>query len=77
MIVELLFKTDELRFKNVDIAVKQCDVFLYALDRLFALIDFVVDDQQVLQPLLNVGLIGSKCHFLLAYLLFNRFTLTL
>ena len=66
---QLLFKCGELRVKYADVAVNVLDVFLYVVDVLLTFVNLTIDDHQLLQPFLHVGLIGFKGSLLLLYLL--------
>ena len=62
---QLLFKRSQLRVKYADVSFDVLDVFLNAVDVLLAFANLAVDNHQLLQPLLYVGLIGFKCGLLL------------
>ena len=62
---QLLFKRSQLRVKYADVSFDVLDVFLNAVDVLLAFANLAVDNHQLLQLLLYVGLIGFKGGLLL------------
>jgi hypothetical protein len=74
---QLLLKCLELGFQYADVAIDVGDVFLDALDVLLMLIDFGIDDHEILQALLHIGLVLAQGLFLLAYLRLYLRALTL
>ena len=64
-VCQLLFECSQLRVQYADVSFNVLDVFLNAIDVLLAFANLAVDNHQLLQPLLYVGLIGFKGGLLL------------
>ena len=76
-LVQLLFQRGELCLQQVDVSF---DMGYFALNTLYALlplINLAVDDQQVAEPLLHVGLVGLEQSFLFLYFFLNLRALVL
>ena len=64
---QLLFKRSQLRVQYTNVSFNVLDIFLNAVNVLLAFANLAVDNHQLLQPLLYVGLIGFKGGLLLLY----------
>ena len=75
-VLKLLFERGELIFQHAYVAVYMRDIFLYVFNRLLSLVDFAVYHHQIVEPFLNIGLIGTQKPLLLLNLALYACTLS-
>ena len=76
-LLQLLLQCRELCVEQSDIAVDVLYVLLYAVDVLLVLVYLAVDDEQIVETLLHIRLIGTQRCLLLLYLLLHGCALAL
>ena len=76
-LLQFLLQVLHLGFQRLDITIQPVDVVTYGVYRLALVGYLVIDNQQVLQSLLNIALVGLKLPLLLLYLLAHLLLLVL
>ena len=70
-VVKLLLEDDQLTVEQVDVCVEVADIVADGVDNHALMLNLIVDDHQLLQPLLHTHLYFVATHFGLVTLLFD------